>query len=140
MQIQLAVGNVDGLAAGTYQYQVSTHALEQLGKDDVRIALCADAIDEQPWIREAAVVVILAADFPAMKTHFHSQPPVGLRGGRYIYIETGAIAQNVMLQATALGIGSVLVGGIDEIEIQENLGLPAHLQPTALVCLGHGVD
>ena len=72
-----------------------------------------------------------------MNAHFGQQPPEGQRGTRYSYIETGAAAQNVHLQATALGLGMVLVAGFDDHAVSRALSLPAHLSPTALLCLGH---
>ena len=72
--------------------------------------------------------------------HFQRQPPQGERGARYVYMETGALAQNVHLQSTALGVGCVLVAGFDDSRVKEALRLPADLEPTALLCIGQRRD
>jgi len=45
--------------------------------------------------------------------------------------ETGAIAQNIQLQETAIAVGMVLVGGFDKDIVKSTLHLPNKLEPTA---------
>jgi nitroreductase len=71
-----------------------------------------------------------------MQDHFHEQPPCGKRGDRYVLLESGAIAQNVHLLATALELGAVLVGGFDDNMVTRALDLPRNIKPTALICIG----
>ncbi len=61
----------------------------------------------------------------------------GDRARRYTRIETGHAAQNVYLQATALGLGTVIVGAFQDAEVQEVLGLPEDHAPLALMPVGH---
>lgn len=136
VQVFVAAGNVADLSPGMYRYRVGDHVLEPVHAEDVRPALQGAAIGEQTWVGNAAAVMVLAADAAGMREHFLEQPPRGTRGDRYLYMESGAIAQNVHLQATACGLGLVLVGGFDDDRVREKLPLPEHLQPTALLCLG----
>ena len=49
----------------------------------------------------------------------------GERAVRYVHIEAGHVPQNLLLQATALGLGAVPVGSFDDVAVSEILGLPA---------------
>jgi nitroreductase len=54
-------------------------------------------------------------------------------------MEVGAAAQNIHLQAEALGVGTVFVGAFSDREVQRILGLPAEEEPLALFPTGaHG--
>ncbi|MFB9869171.1 nitroreductase family protein [Vreelandella sulfidaeris] len=63
--------------------------------------------------------------------------PYGARGARYVYLEAGAAAQNLQLQAVAQGLGSVWVGGFDDEATGHILGLKVPLTPIILLCVGH---
>jgi SagB-type dehydrogenase family enzyme len=47
----------------------------------------------------------------------------GRRGIRYIHIEVGHAAQNVFLQAVALGLGAAVVGAFDDSSVARVTGL-----------------
>jgi len=136
MDIYVVAANVEGLAVASYHYDAAQHRLCLVNEGDIRAVLSDAAIGEQSWVNEAAVIMILVANFTAMRKHFHDQSPIGVRGERYIYIETGAISQNIHLQATDLGLGMVLVGGYEDLKVQQRLNLVDGLAPTALLCLG----
>lgn len=136
LQLYVIANLVEAVASGLYGYNQKEHRLElQINgnfAEDVRDA----ALEDQPWVEQAALIIAVTADIQMMEEHFQEQPPHGQRGSRYVYIETGAVAQNVHLQATALGLGCVLVGGFDDDKVKGILDLPSALEPTALVCLG----
>lgn len=136
MEIYLAVANVSGLVTGTYQYSSHHHSLFQIDEKDSRTTLCEAALDQQPWVSDAAIVIVLTADLLSMQNHFREQPPRGLRGERYVYLESGAIAQNLQLQATSINLGAVIVGGFDDEAVASELNLPNSIKPTALICIG----
>lgn len=136
LHVYVLSGIIEDLSVGFYRYEAPARTLHLVTEDDLRNSLCGAVLDEQPWVGEAALVVVLAADFGVMREHFLAQPPRGKRGDRYIYLEAGAVAQNLHLQATALGLGAVLVGGFDDVKLKGVLALPHELEPTALVCIG----
>ena len=53
----------------------------------------------------------------------------GERAELYVHLEAGHVAQNIHLQAVALGLGSVPVGAFREAEVSRALGLAAIRQP-----------
>jgi len=61
----------------------------------------------------------------------------GQRGVRYVYMEAGHAAQNVHLQAEALGLGSVAVGAFDDASVSKVLSLPENLELVYMVVVGY---
>lgn len=136
LRVYVLAGAVTALPCGLYAYAPRAHALEALRGEDLRAALCGAAIDHPPWLRESAAVLVVTADCAGMDAHFAAQPPRGTRGTRYAWIETGALAGNVYLQAAGLDLAVVLVGGFDDEGVMAALGLPPQPAPTALLCIG----
>jgi len=52
-------------------------------------------------------------------------------------MEVGHAAQNIYLQATARGLGTVFVGAFDDREVRDVLGLPPEHEPLGLMPVGH---
>jgi nitroreductase len=50
---------------------------------------------------------------------------MGERSERWVSIEAGHVAQNIHLQAVALGLGSASVGGFRDADVTKALGLGA---------------
>lgn len=61
----------------------------------------------------------------------------GERAERYVHLEAGHVAQNVLLQAAALGLGGVPIGAFSDRGVQRALGLPADHEPLYLIPVGH---
>lgn len=99
---------------------------------DLRARLAAAAL-EQASIRDAPAVLVIAADDRRTAQKY------GVRARRYVDIEVGLVAQNVYLQATACGLGTVLVGAFEDPKVAGVLGLPASQQPLGLMPLGRKV-
>ncbi len=129
LEVALVAGRVAGLAAGIYRYAPSGHALQRIAAGDVRAALARAALDQQ-WIQSAPAVIV----FSAIEKRTTGQ--YGNRGLSYIYIEVGHAAQNVFLQAEALGLGAAAVGAFDEQEIAGLLRLPTEQSPLYLMPVG----
>ena len=133
----VVANRVEDIDAGLYQYENLDHALVALNSGAFSQQLEDAAIGEQPWVGNAAAIVIVAGNIQSMNQHFSEQPPLNKRGERYNYIEVGALAQNMQLQATALNIGMVLVGGFDNEKVKTLLNLSPELEPSALLCVGN---
>lgn len=129
LEVDVAAARVDGLAAGLYRYLPRTHRLTRRDDADLRAEL-SRAAHGQEWIAQAAVVVVLSAVSRRTAGRY------GARAERYVAIEVGHAAQNVYLQATALALGTVVVGAFDDARIAERLGLAAGEQPLALLPVG----
>jgi SagB-type dehydrogenase family enzyme len=137
LELCVLVGSVEQLQTGAYRYLATTHSLQCVSDRDLLAAVSEAAIGEQPWLEQAAAVVIMAANAKAALDHFKDQPPLGHRGFRYANMEVGHAAQNLYLQATTLGLGSVFVGGFDDDAIARMQVLSVSHDPFGLMAIGH---
>jgi len=85
----------------------------------------------QRWIADAPALVVIAAQ-PA-----RTAARYGARAEAYVAMEAGAAAQNLLLQAAALGLGGTLVGAFDDAAVRRSLALAETEQPLAIVPVGH---
>jgi SagB-type dehydrogenase family enzyme len=117
------------LAEGLFHYEPHSHSLSKESEDDLRGSLRRAALN-QPFVEEAPLVLVIAGDYKKTARRY------GDRAERYVILEAGHVAQNVLLQAVALRLGGVPVGAFDDGEVQRVLGLPANLTPLYLIPLG----
>jgi SagB-type dehydrogenase family enzyme len=115
---------------GLFHYLLDKHALEKLTDQNLRSAL-ASAAWGQEFIEAAPLTLVFAAEFDRTTRRY------GKRGNRYVYMEAGHAAQNVHLQAEALGLGSVAVGAFDDEAVRKVLSLPSHLESIYMVVVGY---
>ena len=128
--LYLVAGHVDSLAGGVYRYLPQGHRLQGVAMGDVR-AVLAIAACGQRWIADAPALVVIAAQ-PALTAARY-----GARAEAYVAMEAGAAAQNLLLQAAALGLGGTLVGAFDDAAVRRSLALAETEQPLAIVPVGH---
>jgi SagB-type dehydrogenase family enzyme len=120
-------------ADGVFRYLPHEHHLERLAQGDQRPELSQAALS-QAWVEEAAAVFVLAAVYERTEQRY------GDRAQRYVEIEVGHAAQNLLLQATALGLGAVPVGAFHDDEVMQVLELPCDHRPLYVIPVGHPVD
>jgi SagB-type dehydrogenase family enzyme len=118
--------NVTGLDAGVYRYEPLEHRLVSVNRGDFLRPL-ADRALGQAAVRRAPCVIVLAADYAVTRRRY------GDRGvERYVHMDAGHAAQNVVLQAEALGLGIVTIGAFDDRAVKRLLGIetePLYLLP-----------
>lgn len=115
---------------GMFHYLPVKHALEKLTDQDLRSPL-ASAAWGQEFIQAAPLTLLFAAEFTRTTGRY------GKRGIRYVYMEAGHAAQNVHLQAEALGLGSVAVGAFDDAAVSKVLSMPPNFEPLYMVTVGY---
>ena len=130
LEIYLVAGRVESLDPGVYSYQPHGHELVMLSKGDKRDALGAAALGQR-CVSDSAVTFVVAAVYERTAGKY------GSRAGRYIFIEVGHASQNILLQAVARGLGTVMLGAFDDAAIQRVLGLPQDHVPLALIPAGY---
>ena len=130
-------GRVEGLGVGVYQADPYDLTFTSIDSIDRRESLRTASIDTPRWITEAACIVAVCGDMVGPNRAFADQRPFGSRGSRYVYLEAGAAAQNLHLQAAADGLGCVWVGGFDDEATADILGLCTSFSPIILMCVGY---
>jgi SagB-type dehydrogenase family enzyme len=129
LEVRLAAGTVDGLPQGIYRYEPASHRLVAELAGDKRRELAAAAFGQR-WIAGSALVLIISAVYERTTSKY------GRRGIRYVHMEAGHAAQNVLLSATAQGIGATPVGAFDDATVAEIAGLSGEEEPLYLMPLG----
>jgi len=130
LEILVAAGDVEGLAAGVYRYRPGSHSLVPVSAGDPRGALSSAALN-QTAVRDAPAVIIIAA-VPERTTARY-----GERGMRYVYMEAGHASQNVYLQAESLGLGTVAIGAFLDSDTAAIAGLGEGEAPLYLMPVGY---
>jgi len=115
--------------AGFFHYEPREHQVERRG-GDLRPAI-SKAARGQKQIMQSPGVFVFTAVFERM-----GAKPDDPRAARWIYVEAGHAAQNLLLEAVALGLAGVPMGGFDDKQLQENLPLPADHRPVYMVAIG----
>lgn len=121
-------------AEGTFHYDPHEHQLSVLGHEDTRSALYEAALRQEP-VRRAAVVFVITAIYERTVKKYGAE-----RSPRYVHLEAGHAAQNLLLEAVVLGLGAVPIGAFHDEEIQTVLSLPADHEPLYLIPVGHPRD
>lgn len=116
---------------GLFHYLPNEHALQRLGESDLRRPLYEAALQQEFILEAPATIVFTAVQSRTEARYGPSRSP------RYIHMEVGHAAQNLLLQAAALGLGAVPVGAFNDDRVQAVLGLPADHEPLYLVPVGH---
>jgi SagB-type dehydrogenase family enzyme len=61
----------------------------------------------------------------------------GARAERYVHMEVGHAAENLLLQAVALDLGAVVIGAFQDDQVHQALDLPDDHAPLYLIPVGH---
>jgi SagB-type dehydrogenase family enzyme len=130
LELHVVVGNVQGLEAGVYRYEPSRHRFVELATGDRRSDLVRAAWG-QAWLGEAPAVFVLGG------VERRTTAKYGERGVRYVHMEAGHAAQNLLLQAVALGLAAAPVGAFGDSAVQAAVGLPREARALYLIPVGH---
>jgi SagB-type dehydrogenase family enzyme len=129
LEVYAVAGKVKGISSGIYKYHPVRHSLVRHLKGDIRGQLAAVAL-HQSCVKDAAVVLIITAIYDRTTSKY------GSRGIRYVDMEVGHAAENVHLQAVALGLGMVMIGAFEDLRVKQILDLPNEEQPLYLLPIG----
>lgn len=117
--------------AGLEHYEPGGHQLVRLSDDDPRAALARAAHGQAAVASAPAVVVITGV--PARTAAKYGAE----RAVRCVQLEAGHAAQNLLLEAVALGLGAVPVGAFDDAAVLRTLPPARGLVPLYLIPVGH---
>jgi nitroreductase len=86
------------------------------------------ADSNKTWVINVPVLILICAD-----TLFgHNQSP-----NRWAQYDTGAAAENLVLQASHMGLGAHQMGGFNSDIAREKFNIPAQFTPMAMLAIGY---
>ena len=115
---------------GVFRYIPDGHKLVRLMDEDLRPSLNRAALG-QTYIREAPIDIVIAGNFKI------TQAKYGARAFRYVCMEIGHVAENITLQAVALGLDSVTVGAFWDDVIKKTMNIPDNQEPLYIIPVGY---
>lgn len=118
---------------GLFHYEPGEHILALWREGDLRDALWRAAL-QQDSLWQAPAVMVMTAVIERTATKY------GARAERYVYLEAGHAAQNLLLQAVALGLGAVPIGAFDDEGVRAALSLPQDHAPIYLIPVGRPAE
>jgi SagB-type dehydrogenase family enzyme len=117
-------------AAGVARYVPDGHLLQWRGTGDVREPLQRAALD-QASVGDAPLVIAISAVTARTAARYGVD-----RAARYVALEAGHAAQNVLLEAVSLGLKAVPIGAFDDDEVARVLELATGEAPLYLIPVG----
>jgi len=129
LEIYLVVGKVTDLTSGIYKYLNKDHVIIKIGDGDKRAEL-SDAALSQEWIKEAPIAIVVCGIYERTSKKY------GDNASKFVHMEVGCVAQNLYLQATALGLGTTFVGTIDAEKIASVLHLDKNEHALCILPVG----
>jgi SagB-type dehydrogenase family enzyme len=128
LEIAVVAQNVAGLANGAYHYLPASHSLEVLTHTKPGVQLLAGATS-QAQVQGAPAVFVIAAVYERMGP--------GTKNRTWTDYEAGLASENLMLEAVALGLGSVVTGGIDAAAVKDAVKFAGSEQVIVVIPVGH---
>ena len=119
--------------AGVYHYVPGEHQALHRPAFGLHDALWEAGL-KQDWIREAPVVFCITAVYARTSAKY------GERATRYVHVEVGHAAENLLLQAVALDLGAVVIGAFHDDQVRSALDLPDDHAPLYLIPVGHPAE
>lgn len=129
LEVYLVAGTENEVPAGIYKYLPEGLELRLVAQNDRRARLARAALG-QDFVADAPVTIALAAVYERTAIKYKK------RAERYVHLEVGHAAQNLHLQAVALGLGTVVVGAFDDAEVKRILSVARDEQPLCLMPIG----
>lgn len=119
------------LPDGFFHYIPAEHHLVLQKPGDLRTRLHTAAL-QQDSILNAPAIFVITAVYARTESKYGKE-----RSPRYVHLEAGHAAQNLLLQAVALDLGAVPIGAFLNDQVIEVLSLPDDHKPQYLIPVGN---
>lgn len=129
LEIYIYSGNVEELENGIYKYSPENHELFLIISGDKNTEL-VNKIYSKDWLVNAPLFIVIAGVYERTAVKY------GERAKRYVHMESGHSAQNICLQATALGLASLTIGAFDDESLHKLTGMEKNEQPLYIIPVG----
>jgi len=95
----------------------------------------AEASLKQYWMKTAPVYIVIVSEPQKAERYY------GKRGERLYSVQNcAAAAQNMILEAQNLGLGSCWVGAFDEEMVKRTLSIPPEARPQIILTIGYPAE
>jgi SagB-type dehydrogenase family enzyme len=124
LELWLLALRVRGLPRAAWRFDPRADLLvEEAGEDALTAAFDAFAVPEElmSLSRAAAVLLLVGRPWKAMRKY-------GQRGVRFLFVEAGAMAENVHLASGSLGLGTVDCASVCDDDLHQALGIDGELR------------
>lgn len=130
----------ESLARGVYRYDPAEHGLRLRRSLDGSPAAIDDRLQavtvNQPWVRDAGVVLLVTADLAAVRRRYRD--PAAFR---YLCTLLSGHAHRLLVTATAYGFDVFQAAALEESRAEDLLGVDGFDEPVLyVVAVGTGVD
>ena len=89
----------------------------------------------QRWANNAPLAIVVSVDPRPCAARY------GDRGERlYAIQDTSAAIENILLATVDRGLASCWIGAFDTDAVRDSLGLPAHIEPVAILPIGYSAE
>ncbi|RVU41961.1 SagB/ThcOx family dehydrogenase [Rheinheimera riviphila] len=133
MHLYYAALNTEGLSRGIYRYRAEKHAMQVVSLGEIRGRIFEIA-SFQDWIARSAGIFILVSDLDRVQWKYED------RAYRLTHMDAGVLGQSVHLTATSLNLGSCMVFGFLDDEMNQLLGIDGDRQFVSLIIpVGHPI-
>ena len=104
-------------------------------EDEKQKEKIAKACYDQLWMKDASCYIVICADLDEIESFY------GERGKKmYAYLDCAHAAQNILLQATELKLGTCVVAAFDDEKIKQILELPENVIPIEIITVGYPAE
>lgn len=135
LELYIVALRVADLEPAIYHYNAFCHLLERVREGAMPPHLLSELFMNQPYVAESAFVLVITAVFDRSLWKYED------RGYRYLLFEAGHLAQNCNLAATAVGLGTVNLGGFFDADLISFLCLDAEDEcPLYAIAVGQPQD
>ncbi|EUJ21532.1 SagB/ThcOx family dehydrogenase [Listeria aquatica] len=129
LDMYLFINNVENIESGIYYYNFLKHELVQIDHGNVR-PIINKIHYQNEFITYANICVLYVADFNRVSWKYLR------RSYRFAHVDTGIAAANLQITAESLGLGSCIVAGYLEHEVEKYLELESEELPILSVSIG----
>ncbi|MBN2863375.1 MAG: SagB/ThcOx family dehydrogenase [Bacteroidales bacterium] len=130
IELYIAAGNVENLDQGLYKYNALNHTIIKITDGDKREEVRKAALG-QSAVGNGPACIIIAANLGRTEYKYKS------KATQYVYIESGAVCQNIYLQCNSLNIGTVMIGAISAEPMKVALSMPDSETPIGVMPIGY---
>lgn len=121
------------LPDGLYRYNPESHSITKTVNKDIRRNLHLAAFS-QSIVSKALCSFVISGSARKIEAKYRN------KGERFICLEAGHIAQNLQLQAVALGLGSATIGALDSKNVAKVCKLDPLQEPLYIICVGYPTE